>query len=136
MASVLHGRYQNRTEMESKQTEVEPRAMRRTFTAAYKRQILEEVDRCGRGEIGALLRREGLYDSLIDKWRRARERGVLEALNPQKRGPRTEGDSAVVAQLRRENERLTRRLEDAEAILDVQKKLFALYGVTPSRENW
>ena len=109
-------------------TEVIPRARRRSFPAAYKRRILQEVDRCRQsGQIGALLRREGLYSSHLSKWRQQREQGEL---GTPKRGP-SPADSAVkeVARLRRENERLRQRLEQAETIIAVQKKLSSLLGV-------
>jgi transposase-like protein len=114
--------------------EVVPKAKRRQFTAEYKLRILEEADRCTEpGQIGALLRREGLYSSHLSKWRRLRERWQLEGLAPQKRGRKPQ-DSAVVelSQLRRENERLRAQLERAEIIIDVQKKLAQLLGLSPN----
>jgi transposase len=113
--------------------EVLPRAERRRFSAEYKLRILEEVDGCTeRGQIGALLRREGLYSSHLSKWRKQRALGQLEGLSPKKRGRKPQ-DPAVeeVARLRRENERLRARLEQAEMIIDVQKKLSQLLGLTP-----
>ena len=110
-------------------TEVIPRARRRSFPADYKRRILQEADRCTQsGQAGALLRREGLYSSHLTTWRRQRERGEL---GTQKRGP-SPADPAVkeVERLRRENERLRKRLEKAETIIAVQKKLSDLLGVT------
>ena len=111
--------------------EVVPRAKRRTFSAEYKLRILAEADSCTeRGEIGALLRREGLYSSHLDKWRLQRQRGVLRALAPQKRGPKVDPQAEENARLRRENERLRVRLQQAETIIEVQKKLSALLGLT------
>ena len=113
--------------------EVLPRAKRRRFSAAYKLRILEEADRCTeRGQIGALLRREGLYSSLLSKWRQQRARGQLDALSPQRRGRKAQHPSEVeVARLRRQNERLRARLEQAELIIDAKKKLSQLLGLTP-----
>jgi transposase len=112
--------------------EVVPKAKRRQFTAEYKLRILQEAERCTkRGQIGALLRREGLYSSHLSKWRQQRERGQLQALSPQRRGCKPQDPSAEeLVQLRRENERLRARLEQAEIIIDVQKKLSQLLGLT------
>jgi len=113
--------------------EVEPRAERRQYSAAYKLRVLEEADRCtGRGQVGALLRREGLYSSLLSKWRMQRAKGQLQALSPKKRGCKPADPAVVeVARLQRENERLRARLEQAEIIIDVQKKLSQLLGLAP-----
>ena len=113
--------------------EVVPRAKRRRFSAEYKQRILEEAEGCTqRGQIVALLRREGLYSSHLSKWRRQRSLGQLEGLSPKKRGRKPQ-DPAVeeMARLQRENERLRARLEQAEMIIDVQKKLSQLLGLTP-----
>ena len=103
--------------------EVLPRAKRRRFSAEYKLRILEEADKCTqRGEIGAFLRREGLYSSHLSTWRRQRMLGQLEGLSPKKRGRKPQDPvDEEVARLRRENERLRTRLEEAEMIIDVQK---------------
>lgn len=111
--------------------EVSARAKRRRFTAAYKQKVLNAADAAkGSGEIGALLRREGLYSSHLTKWRREREDGILEGLTPQKRGPKTKCDPLAeeVRKLRRDNERLTDQLRKAEIVIDVQKKLAMLLG--------
>ena len=103
-----------------------PRATRRTFSAAYKLRIVEEADRCTeRGQIGALLRREGLYSSQLATWRREREAGGLQAMTPKKRGRKAGQDAkdVEIAALRRENERLQKQLEQAELIIGAQKKL-------------
>ena len=112
--------------------EVVPKAKRRQFTAKYKLRMLEEVDRCTeRGQIGELLRREGLYSSHLSKWRQQRERGQLQGLASKKRGRAAQAPAATeLAQLRRENERLRAQLEQAEMIIDVQKKLAKLLGLT------
>ena len=111
--------------------EVLPRAERRQYTGPYKLRILEEVDRCTeRGQIGALLRREGLYSSHLFKWRQQRAEGQLEALSPHKRGRKAqEVGLEELSRLQRENERLRARLEQAELIIDVQKKLSRLLGL-------
>jgi len=111
--------------------EVLPRAERRQYTGQYKLRILEEVDRCTeRGQIGALLRREGLYSSHLFKWRQQRAEGQLEALSPHKRGRKAqEVGLEELGRLQRENERLRARLEQAEMIIDVQKKLSRLLGL-------
>ena len=111
--------------------EVLPRAERRKFSGQYKLRILEEVDRCTeRGQIGAILRREGLYSSQLSKWRQQRAEGQLQALSAQKRGRKTqEVDADEYARLQRENERLRARLAQAELIIDVQKKLSRLLGL-------
>jgi transposase-like protein len=114
--------------------EVVPRAERRRFPAAEKLRILEEADACTEpGEIGALVRREGIYSSYLSRWRHAREQGQLKALSSKKRGPKTSADKELaeeVVRLRREIERLQARLEQAETIIEVQKKLSGLLGVS------
>jgi transposase-like protein len=114
--------------------EVVPKASRRTFSAAEKLRILNEADTCTRpGQIGALLRREGLYSSHLVKWRRLRAAGQLQALAPQPRGPKpTLPDPLTdeLVQLRKENARLQARLAQAELIIDVQKKVAQLLGDT------
>ncbi len=112
--------------------EVVPKAKRRQFTAKYKLRIVREADACTEsGQIGSLLRREGLYSSYLSKWRQQREEGQLQALSSKKRGRKPEDPSVEeLAQLQRENERLRARLEQAEIIIDVQKKLSQLLGLT------
>jgi len=100
--------------------EVEPRATRRTFSAEYKRGILAEADACRRGEVGALLRREGLYYSHLAKWRGEREAGLLR---DKRRGREANPDRAEAKRLARENAGLKRKLAQAEAIIEAQKKL-------------
>jgi transposase-like protein len=110
--------------------QVTPKAERRRFSAEYKLRILSEADACTeRGQIGALLRREGLYTSHLEKWRRQRARGVLAGLTPQQRGRKPDPQAAEVARLRQENARLQARLQQAETIIEVQKKLSALLGL-------
>jgi transposase len=116
-------------------TEVVAKAKRRQFTAEYKLRILRELDSSqGTGATGALLRREGLYSSHLTSWRRQRERGELDGLAPQKRGPKPDPQAVELVKLERENERLRERLRQAEIIIDVQKKVAQLLGV-PSEET-
>ena len=103
----------------------EVRAKRRTHTAAEKLRILREAEQCPRGELGALLRREGIYSSHLTTWRRERERGLL----PQKRGPKVDEQAQQLAELARENARLQARLGKAELIIDAQKKLLQVLGL-------
>jgi transposase-like protein len=110
-------------------TEVVAKAKRRQYTAEYKLRILREVDACqGYGEIGALLRREGVYSSSLTNWRRQRERGELDGLSPQKRGPKLDPQAIELVRLKREVERLRERLRKAEMIIDVQKKVAQMLG--------
>jgi transposase len=116
--------------------EVPPRAKRRHFSPEYKKRILEEADACTeRGQIGALLRREGLYTSHLDKWRRQREQGTLAGLAPKKRGPKPKPEAVELARLRREKERLQQQLQRAETIIAFQKKLADLLGIPLESQN-
>src|SRR5438445_3973155 len=114
------------------ETEVVAKAQRRRFTAEYKRRIVREADRCTRpGEIGALLRREGLYASLLTTWRAARDRGELEGLSAKKRGPKVvapDPRDKKIAELEREVGRQSKRAERAEALVDVQKNSRRCWG--------
>lgn len=107
--------------------EVPAKAARRRFTAEYKLRILKLADACTEsGNLGSLLRREGLYASNLNTWRRQRNRGVLSALAPKKRGRKGLDRDPLHTdneKLRKENERLTNRLRKAEIIIDVQKKI-------------
>ena len=113
-------------------SEVVPRARRRQFTNADKRRILEAADRCTKpGEIGALMRREGVYSSSLSTWRRQREAADLAALAPARRGPKADphrAETAQISQLIRERDALKSRLDKALLVIDVQKKLAALLG--------
>ena len=110
--------------------EVVVKAQRRQFTAEYKRRILQEADACTQsGEVGALLRREGLYSSHLNTWRHQRARGELQGLTPAKRGRKTDPQAAENARLQRETERLTAQLARAELIIEVQKKVSQLLGL-------
>ena len=113
--------------------ELSPRPQRRTFSATAKLRILEETDRAAdTGGIAAILRREGLYSSALTEWRRQRDAGAFEALKPLRRGPKplpVQATDADLGQLRRENARLRQRLEQAEAIIGIQKKVASLLGI-------
>ncbi len=115
------------------EVEVVAKAQRRRFTAEYKRRVLQEAEVCTRpGEVGALLRREGLYSSHLAVWRRARVRGELAGLAPRKRGPVARGvdprDRALAA-VTRQLARTTARAERAEALVELQRKLSELLGI-------
>ena len=114
--------------------EVPEKKPRRKFTAQYKLRILEEADACaGTGQIGALLRREGLYYSNLTTWKRQKEEGLLEALSPKKRGRKVKEKNPLsqrVTQLEKENERLRKKLKQAETIIDVQKKISEILGIS------
>jgi transposase len=117
-----------------KQTEVSPKAQRRSFTAEYKQRILREADACTQpGQIGALLRREGLYSSHLADWRREVKQRELAALSPKKRGPRAKElaqRDQQIAQLRRELEQTKARAQRAELLVEIQKKVSMLLGVS------
>jgi len=117
--------------------EVLEKANRRRFTAKYKLSILDQADRCEKsGQLGALLRREGLYSSNLTTWRQQRESGALEALTPRKRGrkpkPRDK-QTRRLAELEREVGQLRQKLVQAETIIDVQKKVSSLLGISLSQ---
>jgi len=110
--------------------EVVVKAQRRRFTAEYKQRILQEADACTQyGEVGALLRREGLYSSHLSTWRRQRQQGELHGLTPAKRGRKADPLAAENARLQRETERLKAQLARAELIIGVQKKVSELLGL-------
>ena len=116
--------------------EVEPRAIRRHYTAEYKQRILDEIDQANEsGEIGAILRREGLYSQAISKWRQQRAQGGLEGLAYQKRGPKAVAGTGEMARLKRENERLRKKLAKAELIIEVQKKVSQILGLDENEAN-
>jgi transposase-like protein len=117
----------------AQETEVSSKARRRRFTAEYKRKILEEAAACTKpGEVGALLRREGLYSSNLVAWRQAQERGGLAGLAPKRRGPAAKEINPLarkVAEQAHTIARLQRRAERAEALVEVQKKVSELLGI-------
>ena len=111
--------------------EVLAQPKRRRFTPAYKARIVEEAMACTeRGQIGALLRREGLYSSALTLWRRQYQSGALQALKDDKRGrkPTRDARDQELERLRSEVERLNKKLGQAELIIDIQKKVAALFG--------
>ena len=107
--------------------------VRRRFTAEYKLRILHEADQCtASGELGALLRREGLYSSLLSTWRHQRDQGTLAGLSPKRRGRKANPDAPLIAEnqrLQRETQRLAAKLRQAETIIEVQKKLSEILGI-------
>ncbi len=110
--------------------EVTEQAKRRRFTAEYKLRILRQADACkGDGDIGALLRREGLYSSQLAEWRRRRDELAKAGLKASKRGPKGEVVDPQVKKLKRENARLQRRLDRVELMLDIQKKASEMLGI-------
>jgi transposase-like protein len=116
--------------------EVPAKPARRRFTADYKLRILTLADACTElGSLGALLRREGLYSSNLTAWRRQRDEGLRSALTPRKRGRKGTVSHPLIREneeLRKANERLTRRLQQAELIIDVQKKVSQMLGIPRS----
>jgi transposase len=123
-------------EAATRRTEVSAKATRRRFTAEYKLRILREADghqASGRkGALGEMLRREGLYSSHLTAWRGQRDRGDLAALAPKKRGPKAQPpdpNAVRVAELERENAKLKKRAERAEALVGLQKKVAEILGI-------
>ena len=108
--SQLNGKYRN--------SEVRVRVSRRRFSAGYKKRILEEAEQCQHGELGSLLRREGLYHSYLATWRKQQESGQLSG---KRRGPQAKPDAGEIKHLEKENAKLRRKLEQAEAIITAQK---------------
>jgi transposase len=113
--------------------EVLERPVRRRFSAEYKLQILRQADACQEsGQLGELLRREGLYSSHLSTWRQQREQGTLDALTPKKRGRKPRDNDPLIEEnrrLQRVNKRLVERLRQAEVIIDVQKKVAEILGI-------
>ncbi|MCA9195772.1 MAG: transposase [Caldilineaceae bacterium] len=116
--STYYSNGQSRRSESESETE---RPVRRKFSKAYKRRIVKEAAECNHGEVGALLRREGLYSSQLTDWRRQEVRGELAEKSPGKKGAKANADE--IAKLQAENERLSRKLEQAELIIEAQKKL-------------
>lgn len=106
--------------------EVPERARRRTYTAKYKRDVLAEYEGADRAGRGALLRREGLYSSLISAWREQRDKGVLDALGRPPGAAPADPAQREAARLRKENQRLSAELDTARRVIEVQSKLSAL----------
>ena len=118
---------------------VSEKPVRRRFTAEYKVRILREADGCVHpGQLGALLRREGLYASHLTAWRKQRDEGTLAGLAPKRRGRKASPDAPLAAEnerLRRENQRLAAKLRQAETIIEVQKKLSEILGIPLPPQN-
>ena len=132
---MIHMNTSNPSEIAN--TEVAPKVTRRSFTKEYKLGILEQADRCqSTGDIGRMLRQEGLYSSQVSVWRAQRREGTLVALG-RKRGPKRmkSDEQREVDRLLRDNERLRKKLAHAEKIIDVQKKLSDILGVSLDDED-
>jgi transposase-like protein len=119
--------------------EVSEKKPRRKYTAAYKLRILKEYEACTvPGEIGALLRREGLYHSNVNTWLRQRDKGALHGLTPRKRGRKSKKVNPLareVANLERENKKLAEKLHKAETIIEVQKKISEILGISQNNSG-
>ena len=114
--------------------EVAGRPVMRHFSAEYKRRVVEEAAGCQPGELGSMLRREGIYSSALSRWRKQYAAGVLSGLSAQAPGHKPRPADALAAELarvERENRRLKRQLEKAELIITFQKKACELLGITP-----
>ena len=113
--------------------EVQDRPQRRKFTADYKRRMLAEIDSAtAQGQVGAILRREGLYSSHVATWRKTREAAERRALEPKKRGPKAKAKDPLQVEnvkLRRENEKLQTKLRRAELMIEIQKKVHEMLGI-------
>jgi transposase-like protein len=119
---------------------VSEKPVRRRFTAEYKVRILREADRSTEsGQLGALLRREGLYSSHLTTWRQQRDAGTLAGLAPKRRGRKANPDAPLIAEnlrLTRETQRLAAKLRQAETIIEIQKKLSEILGIPlPPTDN-
>lgn len=119
--------------------EVTEKKPRRKYTAAYKLRILKQYESCTvPGEIGALLRREGLYHSNVNTWIRQRDNGALQGLAPKKRGRKSKTVNPLareVAKLQRENKKLAEKLHQAESIIEVQKKISEILGISQNNSG-
>jgi transposase-like protein len=120
------------SQMNGKYPNPEVKIVRRRFSGEYKRRILKEADQCRHGELGALLRREGLYHSHLSTWRGQQESGELSG---KRRGPRANPEAGKIKQLAQENAKLRRKLQQAEAIIEAQKKLARLLETVKENEQ-
>jgi len=120
-------------------TEVVERATRRQYSPRYKLRVLRETDGLEAGQVGAFLRREGLYWSILSTWRRQRETGALASLEPRHRGPKSvpggNADSKRIGRLEKENTKLNEQVRRLALVLDVQKKILLLCGETVPETN-
>jgi transposase-like protein len=134
LVSPLIGQTEEPGIMPPPNPEVPEKRPRRKFTAQYKLRIIAAADACKEpGQIGVLLRSEGLYSSNLNTWRRQKEKGLLEALSPKKRGRKEKEKNPLtqrVARLERENKQLRKKLKQAETIIDVQKKISEILGIS------
>lgn len=113
---------------------VEAKAKRRRFSVAYKLRVLREADRAkGPGEVGAILRREGLYSSHLTMWRRERDRMARKGLAARKRGPKKHVQDPRTKRLERENVKLKKRNRRLETLVEIQKKASELLGIPLNR---
>jgi transposase len=119
--------------------EVPEQKPRRIFTAGYKLRLLQQADACVEpGQLGQLLRREGLYSSNLTTWRKQRDQGLLHAMAPKKRGRKNKGKNPLtsrVAQLEKEKLRLEQKLRRAELIIEAQKKISEILGITQNLDE-
>lgn len=116
--------------------EVAPIARRRRFSGSEKRRLLAEADRCKEsGQLGAFLRRERIYSSMLASWRKQVGKAELVALAPKKRGPKPDPSARQIQQLNRDNARLRHELERAKLIIDAQKKLCVALGLPTADET-
>jgi transposase-like protein len=125
----------NDKQQEYPDPEVRPKAKPRRHSAEFKRRILREYEAQEPGKKGAFLRKEGLYSSNITNWRRQRERGELDGLKPKKRGRKANPQAAENARLKAENAKLRDRLEQAELIIEVQKKVSRIFGLGEEQDH-
>lgn len=126
---ALHGQFESAGVMDDKEIpdlEVPAKASRRRFAPEYKARILAEYERLADGEKGALLRREGLYSSLLSEWRKQAAAGAVEGLAKKRGRPGPSAKDRKIAELEAENERLRRKLETSEKVIEVQGKVSAL----------
>jgi len=127
------------TQIMTPDPEVPEKKPRRKFTAQYKLAILEKAAKCTQpGQLGALLRREGLYSSNLATWKRQRDNGLLTAMSPKKRGRKKVEKNPLtleVAKLQRENERLRKKLKKAEIIIDFQKKVSEILRISQDQDE-
>ena len=113
----------------------EPVARRRRFSYAQKVAFLAEVDRCPPGQLGALLRKNGIYSSMLSTWRKQCDQAKQQAMVPRKRGPKPDAQARQIQQLNRDNAKLRRKLERAEIIIEAQKKLCIALGLPTSDDR-
>jgi transposase-like protein len=120
-------------------SEVLEKPVRRRFTVDYKAKILAEADACTEtGQLGELLRREGLYSSHLNTWRKQRDEGALAGLTPRRRGRKAKPKNPLADEnqrLQRQNERLKEQLRQAELIIDVQKKVSEMLNIPLTRNG-